>query len=299
MKKIPAILGVCALITVGATGCFNASAPTDNSTLNVMVTILPLQEFVEKIGGDHVTVNTVIPPGAEPHTYELSPQQLKQVADADVYVKAGTVEFEKANMGRIASLNKSMVIVDGSEGIALRKIEAHAHDEHAAEESDADEVLDPHTWLSPLNAKIYAQNIAKAFTELDPANAETYTANLEAYEYELDELDMELTNSFAAVGQKKIIVYHPAFGYLLDAYGMEQVPVELEGKEPTAEQLTGLIDEAREEGITVIFVQTQFSTSNAETIAQEIGGTVVQIDPLAKDFIANLRSIAQAITSKN
>lgn len=304
MKKLLNLLTLVALLagTMIVVGCKSDTNQTStNDKINILVSILPLTEFVSAVGGDKVTVEAVIPPGYEPHSYELTPAQLIKIAEADLYVKAGHIEFEKANMGKIVEQNEGMEVIDGSAGITLRNLESHHHEDepesiHELEDEVHSEKTDPHTWLSAANARIYAQNIAQALSELDPAGKEYYEQNMNDYLDGLDAANSYLQDKLGGLENKKVIVYHPAFGYLLDDYDLEQIPVEIDGKEPTAAQLEELITEAKKEDVKAVFVQKQFSTKNAEAIATEIGGSVVQIDPLAADFIDNLRKIGDNIS---
>ncbi|MBU1177979.1 zinc ABC transporter substrate-binding protein [Patescibacteria group bacterium] len=308
MKKISnSIIILTLLISVAIiTGCNlnNSQSPAD-SKIKIIVSILPLTEFASQVGGDKVTVEAIIPPGYEPHSYEITPQQLTQIAKADLYVKAGRVEFEKTNMDKIVAQNVNMKVIDGSVGITLRDLTNHHHTDepesiHELEDNThADKIdqPDPHTWLSITNAKIYSQNITAALSEIDPNNKNYYEQNREEYVQELSETDTYLKEKLGQLDNKRIIVYHPSFGYLLDDYGLIQVPVEIDGKEPTAAQLEELIAEAKKEGAETVFVQKQFSPKNAETVATEINGNVVQIDPLAADFITNLKKIGDAIAN--
>ncbi|NQV13786.1 MAG: zinc ABC transporter substrate-binding protein [Parcubacteria group bacterium] len=296
------VLGVVLLSSLAWTGCkLEKDQPAAAEKTNVLVSILPLAEFASQVGGDKVVVESVIPSGYEPHSYELTPAQLTKIAEADLYVKAGHIEFEKSNMDKIVAQNEVMKVINGSNGITWRDLEDHDRksihelENDTYDENSTGDQPDPHTWLSVKNAKIYGQNITDALSEIDPDNQDYYQQNKEKYLAELNEVDTYLHKKLDQLENKKIIVYHPAFGYLLDDYGLRQIPVEIEGKEPTAAQLAELIATAKKENIKTIFVQKQFSPKNAETIAAEIGGSVVQIDPLAVDFTANLREIGAAI----
>lgn len=307
MKSLPTFCIICVALfctTLLGTDCTSkdkrATAPEKTS---ILVSIPPLTEFVSQIGGDKVVVESVIPPGYEPHSYELTPAQLTKIAEADLYIKAGHIEFEKSSMDKIVAQNENMTVIDGSVGITLHDLDDHSHESIHELENDAhsenptSDQPDPHTWLSVNSAKIYVQNITNALSDIDPDNEDYYRQNQKKYLAELDEVNSYLQEKLDQLENKKIIVYHPAFGYLLDDYGLTQIPVEIEGKEPTATQLAELIAEAKKEDIKTIFVQKQFSPKNAETIAAEIDGSVVQIDPLAADFTANLREIGNAISN--
>ncbi len=250
-----------------------------NGEVNVVVSILPQIEFVKSVGKDKVSVSAMIPPGFSPTTYEPSVEQLKKLSVADLYIRIGHIPFEKAQMKKLASLNPKMKVIDSSEGIEIYK-------------------GDPHIWLSPRLAKIQVENICQALAEIDPVNKDFYEKNKNDYLIKLDNLDLKLRDAFSGMKGKKILVFHPAFGYLARDYGFEQIAIEIEGKEPSAENLARIIDTAKKENIKTVFVQKQFSQKSAKAIAQQIGGNVVPLDPLAKDYIENLRRIGKNISSK-
>ena len=156
---------------------------------------------------------------------------------------------------------------------------------------------DPHVWLAPAPVKIQAGHILKALSEADPKNSLSYVAGYEAFLKELDTLDGEMKALFSGRKGENFMVFHPSWGYFAEAYGLEQVPVEVEGKEPKAAQLQSLIRRARKEGVKVVFVQPQFSVKSAEMIAREIGGQVVRVDPLAENWDANLREVARKFSA--
>jgi zinc transport system substrate-binding protein len=164
------------------------------------------------------------------------------------------------------------------------------------ENQDPDELgLDPHIWLSVKNAKIMVQNICDGLVQVDAANKSYYEENCDDYLSKLTELDNDIETALAGVSNRSFIVFHPAFGYFARDYNLKQIAVEQEGKEPDANYIVRLIEEAREQDIHVVFVSPQYSTTSAEVIADEINGKVVVIDPLAKDFISNMRAIESAM----
>jgi len=245
-----------------------------NGKINVMVSILPQVDFVENIGKDKVSVETMIPPGFSPSVYEPSIEQLKKLSRADLYIRIGHIPFEKTHMGRLKDLNFKMKVIDSSKGIEIYE-------------------QDPHIWLSPRLVKIQVENIFLALVEIDPKNEDFYEHNKNEYLAKLDSLDFELKNVFSELEGKRILVFHPAFGYLARDYGFEQIAIEIDGKEPSAENLANIINITKKENIKTIFVQKQFSQKSAESIAQQINGSVVPLDPLAEDYIENLRRIGK------
>jgi zinc transport system substrate-binding protein len=273
----------------------------------VFVSIAPQKYFVQQIGKDFVDVQVMVPPGADPHTYEPKPKQMVALAKAQLYFAIG-VEFEKARLKKISSANPQMKVIYTDQGI--RKIPMPAFQHHAEEKNDengkhqtgaenesgdgqhAHGGLDPHIWLSPPLVMKQAKTILTALQEVDPAHHAIYQANYEAFSSEIADLDSELRNIFAGKQGLEFIVFHPAWGYFAHAYGLEQVPVEIEGKNPKPAQLKELIENAKEKNIKVIFVQPQFSAKSAELIAREIDGQVVSADPLAEDWANNLRVVA-------
>jgi len=261
---------------------------TGAEKIGVVVSILPQKEFVEKVGGDKVKVTVMIPPGANPHTYEPTPSQLTDVGKAKIYAKIGSgIEFEISWMDKLISMNQNMFVVDCSKGINL--VESEDEDEPG---------MDPHIWTSIKNAKIMVKNIRDGLIEIDPENKNYYDENAEKYIKELDKLDEEVAQYTSETKNKDFIVFHPAFAYFCRDYGLHQIPVEQEGKEPTAKWMERVIEEAKQKNIKVIFVSPQFNQKSAEVIANEIQGKVVSVDPLAEDYLENMRKIAKAFTTE-
>jgi zinc transport system substrate-binding protein len=264
-----------------------ASESEEDSRLGVVVTILPQVEFVENVGGDRVNVTVMVPPGASPHTYEPKPAQLKALAEATLYAKVGSgVEFELVWMEKLLATNEEIVVVDCSKGVERQ--EAVTEDEHEDEHHGA---MDPHIWMSPTNARLMVQNICDGLIEVDPGNRRYYEQNRDVYLKQLTEIDREIRSGLATVKNRQFMVYHPAFGYFAREYNLTMIPLEIEGKEPTAAGLTHLIEQAKAHDIRVIFAEPQFDPKSAEVIAEAIGGEVVLIDPLARDYTDNLRLI--------
>lgn len=280
------------LVVLALTG---TAEETDSDTLVVAVTILPQAGFVEAIGGDKVEVLVMVPPGASPHIYEVTPDQMIKLSRAKMYVKVGLpVEFELAWMDKLIAANVSMRVVDCSEGIQVLEMDENHHD-HDHEQDHGHTGLDPHIWLSVRNAAIMVQNIRAGLALIDPANEAYYEKNCADYLEQLEKLDSEITESLSEVENRRFIVFHPAWGYFARDYRLTQIAVEQDGKEPDVQYQVRLIEEARERDIRVVFVSPQYSAKRAQVIAGAIGGRVVIIDPLAKDFIGNMRLVASAM----
>lgn len=281
--SLAAAVFVVLLLAAATAGCTGTGRDEDGKIV-VAVTIPPEQEFVERVGGDHVRVVLLVPPGADPHTYEPPPGVLADVAKADIYAAVGSgIEFELAWKDKIAALNPEMLVVDCSRGVD--PISAGEGD-HAG--------TDPHIWVSPRNAKIMVENIRDGLVEVDPENAADYRRNADAYLQELDALDAEIAGAIAGSGVTKVMVYHSSWAYLARDYGLVEIAIEEEGKEPSPQRIEHLITQAKEEKIGVIFASPEHSTRSAEVVADEIGGTVVEISPLEKDYLANMHRVGSA-----
>ena len=279
----------------------------NDDKIGVIVSIPPQAEFVEKVGGDKVIVTVMVPPGADPHTYEPVPAQLEEVSRAQIYVKVGSagagsgIEFELVWMDKIIDINGKMLVVDSSRGVKFFAVtyengvpvEYNEYDEDSMDRS-ALKGIDPHIWLSPANAKIMSENIYRGLVRVDPENQEYYKKNLDNYLAELDMLNEEINQMFLEKENKVIIVFHPAWTYFALDYGIKQMAIEEEGKEPTAEGIKDLIDKARQYNIKVIFASPEFSTRSAEAVAREIGGSVKLVSSLNKNYVENMKEVAEA-----
>lgn len=269
-----------------------ARQPSDASRVAVVVGIPPLAYLVERVGGAHVQVSVLIEPGRSPHSFDPTPKQMVGISRARLFFAAG-MPFERRLLPRIADAANSIEIIDTSAGIERRRMapsrEAiHEHDHEAGS-------ADPHIWLDPRLAKAQARHICDALQRVDPANAETYRSNLRALSADLDALDARLRAALAPFKGERILVFHPAYGYFTDAYGLRQLPVEIEGKSPGGKALAALTEQAKAEHVSVLFVQPQHSSRSAAAIAEEIGAKLATLDPLSRDYIANMESMAAAI----
>lgn len=260
----------------------------------VFVSVPPQQTFVARIGGDRVRVRAMVQPDQSPHTYEPTPRQVTELAQADLYLSVG-VSFEDVWMPRIRAANPRLRVLDLREGLPLLSLADHDHD-HEHEHDHAVDAPDPHVWTSPPLVKAMSVAIRDALTELDPAGRETYVANQAAFAAELDALDAELRALLKDLPSRRFMVHHPAWGYFAHTYDLTQVAIEREGKEPGARALTALIEQAKREGVRLILVQPQMNPKSAEQVARAIGGEVAVVDPLAPDYAETLRRLARLIS---
>lgn len=268
----------CALLTLLATSA-HAARPI------VAVSIPPQAYFAERIGGDLIETQVLLPPGASPVTYEPSPRQIVAISKASLYLKVGHPDFVLEARHLKGLLSTKTRVLDMSEGVKFLKLEAH-DDGHAHGESD------PHLWLSPKIVREFAPRIAEALKALLPHESAKIDQNLQIFLQEIATLDQEIIQSLDRFRGREFVVYHPAWGYFARDYGLVQRAVETGGKDPGPAHLVHITDELRGAGCKVIFVQSGFSDKGPRVIAREIGARVEVLDPLSRDWSANLRQVS-------
>lgn len=261
--------------------------------IKVFVSILPQAYFVNRVGGDRVDVSVMVGPGHSPATYEPLPKQIAKLSKANLYFRVG-VPFENVWIHRVSKANPGMKVIDTRRGIDLLTMKTHPHGGHARAHNHSEGLKDPHVWLSLRLVKVLAKNICDALIAEDPAHKSFYQDNLTAFQGDLDKMDADISEILKNMRTRTFMAFHPAWGYFARDYSLKQVPIEIEGKEPTARTLAYIIEQAKEEDIKIVFVQKQFSTRSAEAVARAIHGRVVPIDPLARDYLNNMRKIANA-----
>ena len=278
-----------ALVVGGCARNDARSADPAGSTgaLSVCVSIPPEAFFVERIAGGGASVEVLVGPGQSPATYEPTPAQMGALDGADVFFRIG-VPFEDPLMERISASMPDLNVVDLRTGIDLQPVSGH-------EGGHAHGRMDPHTWLDPDNAAVQARTIEEELARIRPDAADSYRANLEALLSDLTQTDREVSSTLEPLKGRRLFVFHPAFGYFARHYGLEQVAIEIEGKEPAPRELEQTIELAKRENLHAIFVQPQFSDASARAIAAEANAKIIRLDPLARDYLANLREMAQKI----
>jgi zinc transport system substrate-binding protein len=266
-------------------GCGPAPRPRVEGKIVAVTGILPHQWLIGQIGGDHVEAIALVKPGDSAELYQPTDAEVSRLMGAAVYFCSG-MPFESGPWLAALQANPRIHLVDLQAGIPLRW-EGHGHGE----------VNDPHAWLSPPLLKVQARTIAKQLQALDPAHAEDYAANLEVLERRLNQADRSIRKTLQPLRGKAMFVFHPAWGYFAAEYGLRQVAVQAQGKEPTDRELTELQKLARQEGVKVIFVQPQFASGSPEAMARAIGGRVETLDDLAPDVIAGLLETAKKLAN--
>jgi zinc transport system substrate-binding protein len=265
-----------------------------HATIHCVVSIPPLKTFVEAIGDGAVRSSVMVPPGHSPHSYEPKPSQMRELERADCYFAIG-LEFEKAWLPRFRAQNPRLKIVDLSEGIRKFPMQ-HADVAQEAPRPHEAEHLDPHIWTAPDNVRIMARKIYETLAALNPAQRPLFEKHYREFLKKIDATDREIKALLAPLPpHSAFMVFHPSWGYFAREYGLEQLPVEVEGKAPKPRQLMALIDEAKRRKVRAIFVQPEFSDKSAKLLAAELGIPVIKVSPLAPDWSANLLRLAKAI----
>lgn len=295
LKKIVSLMLVFTLLVA----CKNRSeaessksSRKDEKNLSVFVSILPQKFFVEKITGNSADIHVMVGPGHNPAFYEPLPGQMRDLWNADVYFYIN-VPFEHSWIDSLKKNYPDLFFSDMSRGV--EKIEYNSKDKVARHCNSHAHDADPHVWTDPLRVRKMAENIFKVLSKKNPDKKTEYRKNLKTFRQELDETHQILEDRFSKISQKKFLVFHPSWSYFADRYGFEQISVEIDGKQPGTKTLSKLIDRVKTLEIPIIFVQKQFNTDIASSIAEQTGVDVVSVDPLAYDYIANIKKFSEII----
>lgn len=282
MKKI--IL----FILISAFGC-TTTQTTDKPI--VAVSILPQKFFVEKIAGDLAEVQVLVPPGASPELYSLMPSQMKDLSAAKLWLRIGKIGFEEGWVEKIRQTSPGLKIVDTSVQADWIAGEEEVHGDHVHLHG-----IDPHIWVSPGEVRKIVAETYQALVALFPEQKDLLSTNYKLFQQEIDELDADLKSQFDLLENKKFLIFHPALTYLARDYGLEQIALEVDGKEPSPRYMRSLVEVAITENIRVIFIQKESNAENARQLAREIGGEVIPVDPLNEEWDQQLREIANKIS---
>lgn len=299
MKQIIILLAALTL-------CMACSTPKPVQNREFCVSILPLKSIVEQIVGDDFEIQVIVPKGASPETFEPTPRQFVEINKARMIFSVGLIDFENSlinkiqDKDKIVNLSRGIQLIEGScahvtnrsatdaaanEGLTANRPEEHSH-AHG---------VDPHIWTSPKELKIMAKNAFDAIQSAYPDSIR-YEENYKRLIQKIEKADERVREKINRSGVKYFIIYHPALTYLARDYGISQVAIESEGKEPSARRLAGIIRQARQDGINKIFYQNQFPESVVEVIARDMQAQYIEIDPLEEQVIDNIDRITDLIT---
>lgn len=283
-QRVAAFFLVALILSIGCKKVTGSSA----EKIDITVSIPPQAYIVKRIAGERANVNVMLPPNASPETYEPGPDRIIKVGKSKLFFSIG-LPFERTFLDRLKSEFKSLNFVKMQEGITLRSFKnggAHGHDH---------EVHDPHVWLDPINLMKMSENTFKTLIKADPDNKDNYLKNYLELNREFQELHDSLIDMFKDSARKYFVVYHPSWGYFADRFGLFQVPVEVEGKTPSAFEMAKLIEIIKTSYVKSVFVQKQFPTSVMESISQSSGAKIRVLDPLEEEVVANLKKVSKEI----
>jgi zinc transport system substrate-binding protein len=283
MKKIFALLTIFIVLS-----CYRNKPETGARIITV--SIAPIGYFVREIAGDDFSVNTMVLPGANPHIYEPYPEQISKLRKSVAYISNGFLGFEMTWLDRFYEMNRSMVKLSLGDKIDLIASEDMHEGDHA-------EGADPHYWVSPKCAMTMASSVKDLLCKLNPSGEQKYESNYSGLLLKISELDKKAKSLFSEFSGEAFMIYHPNLAYLARDYGLEEIPVEFEGKEPPPSRLKELIDLARAKNIRTIFVQKEYDSRNAKAIAGEIGAKIVVIDPLSENWLKATMDIITALNN--
>lgn len=302
MRKTKRIYSI-AIILVLLGGLLLAQGKSEQQNTDtkptIALSILPQQYFVQRIAGDLVTSVVLVGEGQSPHSYEPTPSQMAALAKAKAWILSGT-DFEEVLVGKVSSLYPKLLVIDGTEGVTFRSLEEHDHEEgegpdHAVDGDSLER--DRHTWLGWASAKILAGHVLETAITLLPEQKLLLEANHQQLIEEIDATFLSLKERLVPLAGRKVFVYHPSFGYFFDEFDLIQEAVEIGGKEPTAKDLSLLIQKAKTEKAVALFVQKQFPLASAQTVAKAAGAKVLALDPLASDWMGNIKEMGETLLS--
>lgn len=279
-------------------GCSIQNVKDNNEKITVAVSVVPCAAFVKEIAGELVNTVTVIPKGNSPANYQPTTMEMQALSDADIYFVM-QVPAEEANiLPKVNDFNNDIILVNLRDAVSaeypLRHISDHHHDDDTQDEED-EYTIDPHIWLSPKRAITIVDTIAGELSKIDPEHESIYNKNAADYIERLKKLDNDIKEIVSGMENKSFMIYHGSYGYFAGDYGLEMISLEADGKAPTAARMQEVIDQANALNITTVFYQDEFDDSQAQTIAEEIGGRVEKSAPLSEEYIQSLLDFAKAL----
>lgn len=276
MRKLFFIL----LLSTVLASCKDSNKPAYNKRV-ITVTIEPLRYFAQRIVGDKFVVETMVPKGGNPETYEPSAKQMVNLSRSDIYIKVGSIGFERTWMKRLEKSAPHSIVIDSSEGIEMLESE--------------NGIPDPHTWMSCTNATIIARNIYNAVASIDAKDSTQFKSNLEKLLVDIEEVDTEIRSLLTKDKSRAFLIYHPILTYYAHDYDLQQLPLEEEGREPSAQQMEMLIKTAKENNVRTLFVQKEFAARSTDVILRSVGAKKEEINPLSYDWTNEMINVVKKL----
>lgn len=290
MKRI----ALFCFLTLLLMGC---AAPEKRGKTLVSVSLVPQKYFLEQIAGDDFDINIVIPPGSSHSEYDPSPGNMVDISKSAAYLCMGNLGFEEHLIGRIADINPELKIYDLSKDVVLLDASPHSHEHHHHSGCSHND-KDAHIWMSARNAKTIAKNIYRTVSELNPERESFYKGNLEDFLARLDSLDMLTQQRLQDLSVRSFIIFHPALTYYAGDYSLEQIPMEIDGKEPSVTWMSKVVTLAKERNVKLIFAQSEYSQASAQAIAEAADIELETINPLSENWWDEFQHITNIIAEK-
>jgi zinc transport system substrate-binding protein len=268
--------------------CYNSKRQASSN--QITVSVLPLKFFAEKIAGNDFHISVLVPPGSSAENFDPTPRDLVDISKSSMYITTGNFGFEKTLTDKLLTQNAEIKMIDVSKGMQLITNKNHLHNGKICGSG-----VDPHIWLSPKMAKLMAKNVLDGVSLMYPQYTSTFNKNYQRLIANIDSMDASIQKSLLPYKNKKFIIYHPALAYFARDYGLSQVSMEVEGKEPTTQNLTKLVDLAKKENIHTIFIQKEFDINMAKSFAEEINAKIVEINALSPDWFENMDAITKSL----
>ncbi|MBS0615633.1 MAG: zinc ABC transporter substrate-binding protein [Verrucomicrobia bacterium] len=259
--------------------CQSSERPAD-----VLVTTAPYATFTQRIAGDLLKVEVLVPPGTNPHIYEPTPKQVERILGVHIWFRLGET-IETRVLGAMEENNPQLIVVDLTKGFGLR---------HEGEEG-----LDRHLWMSPKLAMEQSKIIAQTLEETYPEHKEKFQNGLGALLKDLEALDLQLTQQLAPIKGQAMLVSHPAFGYFCEEFGLEQLSVEVEGKDPLPQDIENMLQTAQKNTVRAVFILPEYNNKGAILIAEKLGLPVYEIDPYAANYFETMQTLGNLLAKSN
>jgi zinc transport system substrate-binding protein len=288
MKYLSICIAALVLLLAGCTTPQSKATADEAAVPTLTVTIEPQRAMVEAVAGERFRVVSMVPKGSSPETYDPTPQQLVRLGQSRAYLRIGYLGFEVAWMDKLRQNAPDMALFDLSQGIAPI-YESHADEAHASAHAAG---IEPHIWMSAVNARVMADNICRALTTLDAAHAEEFARRTDSLKLVIDRTD-SVVRSLLPQHSTAFLIYHPSLSYFARDYGLQQISIEEGGKEPSPAHLKELIERSRAARPSVIFVQPEFDVRNARTLAKDLHVKIVTVNPLSYDWADQMIQVAQ------
>lgn len=286
------------VVTVFVVSC---SGESNHQVIKPVVTVslLPQKYWVDRLAGNLIETNAMLVDGADHSTYEPTAEQMRKISQSAIYFRIGNIDFENAWVPRFKSSNPNLNIIDLSENLDLSGVETfqcrHHTDTVCADSHHSEHRCDPHTWMSPLLVRRMVSTISNELCKILPEETATIRKNEATLHADIDSLDNYINNKFVASKNRKFLLFHPALTWYAQRYGLEQLVVEVDGKEPSASKLREIIEEVRSENIKVVLIQNEFPFERATVIAQETNAEIAQIKPLDYNWLTIMYEITDII----